>query len=242
MFRKTALSLILAMLLTVSAFHLQASAASTVIFCLELSCSSMTGTFGGQTHPTTLNCSRNISWTGIPAGTYATSVAGCGLRGSGSIRVDGTSTYTVSWCPPTGFSCCSDGCGEGGAYNCSACRASDDHGNTCSAATAVGVNSTIHETTNSAGDYDYFRVQPTSAGTLTVYTTGSTDTYGYLKNSSCSNIVSNDDGGSGTNFRISRSVTAGTYYIAVRHASSSGTGLYILRVRFEPEDDDVNPP
>ena len=44
-------------------------------------------------------------------------------------------------------------------------------------------------------------------------------------NSSCSTITYNDDGGTSANFRISRSVTAGTYYVAVRHYdSTSGTG------------------
>ncbi|MBI2884213.1 MAG: pre-peptidase C-terminal domain-containing protein, partial [Candidatus Methylomirabilis oxyfera] len=120
----------------------------------------------------------------------------------------------------------------------------DDHGNSCSAATAVNVNSSTAGTINSAGDWDYFKVQVPSSGTLTVYTTGSTDTYGFLKNSSCADIASNDDY-NGTNFRISQSVTAGTYYVAVRHYSSTGTGAYTLNVSFgasppPPTDDHGN--
>jgi len=72
-----------------------------------------------------------------------------------------------------------------------------------------------------------------AAGTLTVSTTGSTDTYGYLKNASCATLASNDDYGS-LNFRIVSAVQAGTYFVAVRHYSSSGTGAYTLNVSFTP--------
>lgn len=109
----------------------------------------------------------------------------------------------------------------------------DDHGNSCSAATTLSVNSSRVGAINSSGDIDYFRIQVPSSGTLTVRTTGATDTYGFLKNSSCTNIISNDDTStSDQNFRISRSLTAGTYYVAVRHYSSSGTGSYTLSANF----------
>jgi len=109
----------------------------------------------------------------------------------------------------------------------------DDHGNSCNTATAVNVNSSKAGTINRAGDWDYFRIQVPSSGTLTVYTTGSTDTYGFLKNSSCVDITSNDNY-KGANFRIFRYVAAGTYYVAVRHYSSTGTGSYTLNVSFIP--------
>uniref|UniRef100_UPI003593FC1D M23 family metallopeptidase n=1 Tax=Desulfococcus sp. TaxID=2025834 RepID=UPI003593FC1D len=65
------------------------------------------------------------------------------------------------------------------------------------------------------------------------YSTGTTDTYGYLKNSGCSNIKYDDDAaGDGKNFSFSSPVTAGTYYITVRHYSSTGLGAYGLRVNF----------
>ena len=71
-----------------------------------------------------------------------------------------------------------------------------------------------------------------SAGTLNVNTTGSTDTYGFLKNDSCTNIEADDDDGEGFNFLIERAVTAGTYYVAVRHYSSTSTGAYTLNISF----------
>ena len=119
------------------------------------------------------------------------------------------------------------------AFVASAPPPADDHGNTCGTATTVNVNSSRTGTIETAGDYDYFRIPVPSAGTLTVSTTGSTDTYGYLKNASCATLASNDDSGS-LNFRIVSAVQAGTYFVAVRHYSSTGTGAYTLNVSFTP--------
>ncbi len=107
----------------------------------------------------------------------------------------------------------------------------DDHGNSSASATSMSLNSTKSGNIERGGDYDYFKVQVTSSGTLTVYTTGSTDTYGYLKNSSSATIAENDDGAD-RNFKIARSVSSGTYYVAVRHYNSTGTGAYTLNVNF----------
>src|SRR5439155_247663 len=98
-------------------------------------------------------------------------------------------------------------------------------------ATSVGTTSTTSGRINFAGDNDYFRVQVGSAGHLTVYTTGSTDTYGYLLDSNGNTLASNDDT-TGLNFQIDRDVSPGTYYVRVRHYSSTGTGDYVLEVRF----------
>lgn len=122
---------------------------------------------------------------------------------------------------------------------------SDDHGNSCSTATTMGINSTKAGTLGVAGDYDYFKVTLPSAGTLTAYSTGSTDTYGYLKNSSCTTVKSNDDAGEGSNFSFSQTLSSGgTYYIAARHYyTSTGVGSYSLRVNFgvNPSAVSVNP-
>ena len=106
----------------------------------------------------------------------------------------------------------------------------DDHGNSCSRATSVNIGSTVNGRIETGGDYDYFKIMVPSSGTLTVYTTGSTDTYGYLNNSSCNVITRNDDSGSGYNFRISRNVSSGTYYVKVKHYNSGRTGSYTLHV------------
>ncbi len=79
-----------------------------------------------------------------------------------------------------------------------------------------------------AGDIDYFRVSVRSAGRLVASTTGGTNTYGYIEDSSGKVLAVNDDGGADLNFRVSAVVEPGTYYIRVRGARTSSTGAYTL--------------
>ena len=109
----------------------------------------------------------------------------------------------------------------------------DDHGDTFDTATSVSIPSTTQgelEEGKEDGDRDYFRVVVAAAGTLTVETTGRVDTYGTLFDGSRTRLATNDDGGSGTNFKIERQVQAGTYYVEVRGFRPSRTGTYELRV------------
>jgi len=118
----------------------------------------------------------------------------------------------------------------------------DDHGNNTGSASSISLNSSANGVIESGGDIDYFRVTTSGAGTLTAYTTGSTDTYGTLYGNSSNSLASNDDANGSTNFRIQYSIpAAGTYYVAVRHYSSSQTGSYSLRVDFVG-DSIVQPP
>lgn len=111
----------------------------------------------------------------------------------------------------------------------------DDHGNTRSTATSVAVPSSSSGTLT-AGDVDYFTVTVSQPGTLTVNTSGSTDTYGTLEDASGGTLATNDDGGSGANFRLSSAVSAGTYYVRVAGYDSATTGSYTLTlaIRAEP--------
>ena len=112
----------------------------------------------------------------------------------------------------------------------------DDHGNDCPQATNIPLANGSGSRSGflSVGDKDYFRIDVPKTGTLTVFTKGNTDTYGYLKNSSCTTIDDNDDSKGSHNFRMSQSVGAGTYYVEVRHYNmSTGTGDYTLNVDFE---------
>ena len=86
-----------------------------------------------------------------------------------------------------------------------------------------------------AGDVDYFRVEVPGAGSLTVETTGTTDTGGALQGATGQALAEDDDGGTGNNFRVERQVQAGTYYVAVTGGESEqDIGLYTLSVRFTP--------
>ena len=110
---------------------------------------------------------------------------------------------------------------------------SDDHSNSRANATSLAVGSSRSGEIETGGDVDWFRVQVSRSGTLTVYTTSSIDTYGTLQNSSGSELATDDDGGSGQNFSIEHAVNAGTYYIQVRGYSSSATGSYTVYARFQ---------
>ena len=112
---------------------------------------------------------------------------------------------------------------------------SGDHGDDRATATGVEAGSDTDGTLES-GDVDYFRIVLDAPGTLEIYSSGRTDTYGYLEDAAGETLRSNDDGGAGTNFRISEDVSAGTYYVRVRGYSSRTTGEYTLSVRFTESD------
>ena len=82
---------------------------------------------------------------------------------------------------------------------------------------------------NNTNNYKYYAFVPLVSGSITIYTTGSLDTYGYLYNSSKSQLTHNDDDGEGNNFSITYSVTAGTLYYIVPcgYSSSGNTTLYL---------------
>ncbi len=106
----------------------------------------------------------------------------------------------------------------------------DDHGDDIGSATSVSVPSTTNGELEEGGDRDYFRLAVSGNTTLTVQTTGSTDTRGTLFDADGSSLETDDDGGAGTNFKIELDVDVGTYYVEVRGFSSSTTGSYVLDV------------
>ena len=103
----------------------------------------------------------------------------------------------------------------------------DEHGDSLAEASPISSGS---ETSGklSAGDEDYFVIEMARGGTLVAYTTGDTDTYGSILDSSGSVLTSNDEAGPEGNFRVSASVNPGTYYIRVRGYGSLTAGSYTL--------------
>ena len=86
------------------------------------------------------------------------------------------------------------------------------------------------------GDNDYFKIVCDNArGTLTAYTFGSTNTYGRLLYGNGNTAERDDNSGSGSNFKVSRPGTIGTYYVRV-NGSSGSTGFYGLKVEWRPYD------
>ena len=109
----------------------------------------------------------------------------------------------------------------------------DDHGNDTTSATNLALGGQQSGRIDPAGDKDYFRIQVTQTGTLTVYTTGEMDTFGRLFDSSGTRLTTNDDGGASRNFRIEREVDAGTYYAEVTEFGDNDTGSYTIHAEFE---------
>jgi len=107
----------------------------------------------------------------------------------------------------------------------------DDHGDDRASATPVGLPSTT-EGVLERGDEDYFRIDLSQEGMLRLETTGGTDTWGTLYDSGGTELADDDDGGSGTNFRITTgSLGVGAYYLKVEGFNDSVTGNYRLRVQ-----------
>ncbi len=106
----------------------------------------------------------------------------------------------------------------------------DDHGDASADATPVAVPSTTKGDLEEGGDRDYFGFEIGETTTVIVETNGGTDTWGTLFNGAGISLETDDDSGSGTNFRIEREVRAGTYHVEVRGFSDSTTGPYTLSV------------
>ena len=111
----------------------------------------------------------------------------------------------------------------------------DDHGDGASNATGVLLNSEIGGSLDNGADADVFRIDVVDAGAMTVYTTGSVDTFGRLKRPDGSTIAESDDEGLEQNFRIEVDVQAGTYFIKVTGYDHTELGDYRLHVEFTPK-------
>ena len=88
---------------------------------------------------------------------------------------------------------------------------------------------------SSGYDNHYYRIY-LFAGSYTISTQSSFDTYCYLYSSSDTNsaVAEDDDSGTGSNCSITHSATAGYYYIRIREANSNATGNFTLNIRRNP--------
>ncbi|NIV74675.1 MAG: peptidase [Gammaproteobacteria bacterium] len=83
-----------------------------------------------------------------------------------------------------------------------------------------------------AGEEDLYRFEVKAAGLHTIETSGSTDVVLTLfgPNSPTQLVAQDDDGGTGTNARISAVLEPGAYFARVRHYNPARTGEYHIRV------------
>jgi hypothetical protein len=102
----------------------------------------------------------------------------------------------------------------------------------CPSRTSLPLNGDYSEAIDFRGDKDMYRITIPSDGMLTIFTTGSIDTFGQLRGANCAILQSNDNGDSNNNFSMTQSVTAGTYYILVRGYKPKTRGAYTLSSSF----------
>jgi methionine-rich copper-binding protein CopC len=76
-------------------------------------------------------------------------------------------------------------------------------------------------------NWDYFVVTLTQSGIYSFYTTGTTDTSGYLYDSGLGQIGSDYSGGEGNNFNLKYTLGPGTYYVGVTGGSSGAYALHL---------------
>lgn len=86
-----------------------------------------------------------------------------------------------------------------------------------------------------AGEMDWYRFIVAAAGTYIMETEGSTDVVMTLfgPNSQTAQVTEDDDSGQSRNARIVSNLTAGTYFLRVRHYQPTSTGLYRISVKGE---------
>ncbi len=115
---------------------------------------------------------------------------------------------------------------------------SDDFGNRITEARRVfpvaqAIPSEVSESgrIDYAGDVDVFRIDvPQAGGTLTVRTEGGLDTIGTLLDAAGKSIKGvNDAESEKLDFGLTRTLAAGTYYVAVAHREALGTGNYVFK-------------
>ncbi len=112
----------------------------------------------------------------------------------------------------------------------------DEHGDSREEAASVTAGTATEAALEGGGDEDWFSFATTGWARVEVYSTGGIDTVGELIDAA-GQRSENDDGGSGSNFRIAATVPAGTHYVRVRGYSSGIVGSYALHVTAVPSED-----
>lgn len=102
----------------------------------------------------------------------------------------------------------------------------DDHGDSFSCATAATLGGSKTGGT-SPSDHDVFVFELASTTTVSLESSGSTDVAAALFEEDGTLVASDDDSGSGSNFLLSQSLAAGSYYLRVE-SSNSAQGSYTV--------------
>ena len=103
----------------------------------------------------------------------------------------------------------------------------DDHGNARSSATPVALPSRTDGRIDTHDDVDFLRFEVSDTQPVSIGTSGSLDTLGWLYDGDGGYLKSDNNDGPGLNFRIGRILSAGTYYVGVESYDGL-TGAYTL--------------
>lgn len=79
----------------------------------------------------------------------------------------------------------------------------------------------------------FFKIDVTKSGTLTLSSTGGSDVKGTLEDSTGQSLATSEDDGAWYNFKLSRAVQPGTYYLRVGHCCG-GIGTYQINASIAP--------
>lgn len=99
----------------------------------------------------------------------------------------------------------------------------------------VNIGQKISGSVSVSGQHRFYYIDIRETSTIRFYTEGSLDTHGDLYDQNETQIVTNDNGGSGRNFLITRELSPGRYYLRVRAHSSSSTGSFTLFIKNNDE-------
>ena len=121
-----------------------------------------------------------------------------------------------------------------GEWSGAVAQTTADHGNTRTTATPLALGDDLPGTIDPPTDVDYFSFTIDATTDVWLYTTGDTDTRGYLYNSSGTELAENNDSGNPNNhltFEIRAMLNPGTYHVSVQTFEQSSSGSYTLHAR-----------
>ena len=109
----------------------------------------------------------------------------------------------------------------------------DQCGTSLSDAVDVAPNSITLCALEVGGDNDYFRLVLNQPGSISLFSTGTLDTFGSVLGADGQVLAGNDDDGVDANFLLVGNVAAGTYFLQVSGFNPGVTGEYRVGVIFE---------
>jgi len=121
---------------------------------------------------------------------------------------------------------------DGGAAASNAAAVSTESASKATA-TALATPATVSGTLLAGTAEQFYKITVNSAGTLTLASSGGVDVKGTLEDANGAVLATNEDGGTWYNFKLSRAVTPGTYYLRVGHCCG-GTGAYQITSSIAP--------